>query len=228
MSPDATKEPAEVQTGEEAQSRKAGRRVRDDVAEPAEPISKYRTILADPPWSEVGGGKICRGAQGHYPVMKTDEIIKLMRRELDGKIDTNAHLYLWVTNNFLPDGIKVMQALGFVYKTIITWNKVDEYGKGNIGLGQYYRGVSEQCLFGVKGCLPYRTDDETGKRLQGITAFYAPRQEHSRKPDFMYEMIEKVSYAPRLEMFARFKRTGWDAHGNEVADNGGLFDVETN
>jgi len=150
--------------------------------------------------------------------MKTKEIIALCREVLRGKVDDNAHMYLWVTNNFLRDGLEVMRALDFDYKTMIVWNKRDEYGKGNIGLGQYFRGVSEPCLFGVKGVLPYRTEPETGKRLQGLTAFYEPRQEHSRKPDFMYEMIEKVSHPPYIELFARRQRAGWDMHGNQIAD----------
>jgi len=221
MSPDEIKVSAIAGTGQ-ADSGKADSHVE---RQPLTASPKYRTIYLDPPWAEVGGGKICRGAQAHYPLMKTSEIIKLCRDVLRDKVDTNAHMYLWVTNNFLPDGLEVMKALGFVYKTCITWNKRDEYGNGNIGLGQYYRGVSELCLFGVKGVLPYRTDTETGKRLQGITAFYAPRQEHSRKPDFMYEMIEKVSYPPYIELFARGKRRGWDVWGNEAESvaEGGLF-----
>jgi len=181
-------------------------------------LTMYKTILADPPWPEVGGGKICRGAQKHYPVMRVFEIIPLMKEVLKGKVEENAHMYLWVTNNNLRDGLRVLDALGFEYKTMIVWNKRDPDGRGNIGLGQYFRGVSEPCLFGVKGVLPYRTDDETGKRLQGITAFFAPRREHSQKPEFMYEMIERVSHPPYFEMFCRIKRPGWDAWGNEVVE----------
>jgi N6-adenosine-specific RNA methylase IME4 len=167
---------------------------------------KYRTVLLDPPWNESGGGKIKRGADRHYPLMKTPEILALCQDVLKDKTDDNCHCYLWVTNNFLPDGLEVINALGFNYKTCITWNK------DRFGLGQYYRGITEHCLFSVKGNLPYKVLD--GKRQQGITGFYECKREHSRKPEAMYSMIEKVSYPPRLELFARYHRHGWDVWGN--------------
>jgi N6-adenosine-specific RNA methylase IME4 len=122
------------------------------------PNKQYKTIYADPPWAEYGGGKIKRGADNHYPLMKTKDIIAL---PVPSICENNAHLYLWVTNNFLPDGLEVMKAWGFQYKTIITWTK------DRIGLGQYFRGITEQCLFGVKGNLSYKMLD--GKRQQGKT-----------------------------------------------------------
>lgn len=181
-------------------------------------INKYKTIYADPPWMESGGGKIKRGADRHYPLMKTKDIINLPIHNL---ADDNCHLYLWVTNNFLEDGLQVMKSWGFTYKTKITWVKgecLDSEGKTfkfeNAGLGQYFRGLDEVCLFGVKGVLPYKTLDS--KRQQGKTVFVAPRGQHSEKPKEMYEMIEKVSYAPYIELFARNQRAGWDVWGNEV------------
>ena len=179
---------------------------------------KYKTLYIDPPWSETGGGKIKRGADKHYQLMKTPDIITLLKRELIGHIEPNAHLYLWVTNNFMRDGHKVMDALGFNYKTMITWFKVSEDGKGNIGLGQYFRGVTEHCLFGVKGVLPYKVIHETGKRMQGRTGFYAKKGEHSAKPIEMRKMIETVSYPRYLEMFGRVEVDGWDVWGNEVRE----------
>jgi N6-adenosine-specific RNA methylase IME4 len=169
---------------------------------------KYKTIYADPPWMEVGGGKICRGAQGHYDLMKTKDIMALPVADM---ADTNAHLYLWVTNNFLPDGLKVMEAWGFRYVTMITWVKE------RMGLGQYFRGMTEHLLFGVKGVLPYKIRED-GKRAQGKTVIIAPKREHSRKPDEARVMIESVSHAPRIELFARERCVGWDAWGNEVPD----------
>lgn len=173
---------------------------------------KYKTIYADPPWYAVGGGKIKRGSDKHYPLMKTKDILKLPIEKIS---NDNAHLYLWVTNNFLPDGLKVMEAWGFRYITVITWVKDRQ------GLGQYYRGQTEQCLFGVKGMLPYRI--KNGKRQQGLTvidetprALFAPRKDHSQKPEEMRWMIEKVSHAPRIELFARKKTQDWDVWGNEV------------
>lgn len=170
-------------------------------------MKKYQTIYADPPWLEKGGGKIKRGADKHYPLLKTEAIMDL-GLDLSEYIETNAHLYLWVTNNFLMDGMRVMKAWGFTYKTMITWHK------DRFGLGQYFRGNSEHCLFGVKGVLPYKTLND--KRQQGTTCFSAPRGLHSAKPHEMQEMIEKVSYPNFLEMFARQKNEGWDTWGNEI------------
>lgn len=166
---------------------------------------KYRTIYADPPWNESGGGKIKRGADRHYNLMKTRDIMALPVAEL---AEENCHLYLWTTNNFLPDALKVMEAWGFTYKTIITWNK------DRMGLGQYFRGLTEHCLFGVKGVLPYKEAD--GKRCQGKTGFYAPKGEHSAKPTEARSMIELVSYAPFIELFARQETENWDCWGNEI------------
>jgi len=179
-------------------------------------MTKYKTILADPPWMERGGGKIKRGADRHYNLMKTDDIIELMKKELNEKVDDNAHLYLWVTNNFFKDGFRVIKELGFRYITCITWMK------DRVGLGEYYRGITEHCLFAVKGKLPYK-HDKAGKRLQGVTGFLEERKKHSQKPKKMYDMIEKVSYPPFLELFARTKRKGWDVFGNQV-ETKTLFD----
>ena len=172
-------------------------------------MKKYKTIYADPAWSEVGGGKIKRGADRHYPVMKTKDIIKM--KDMINKVsEDNSHLYLWVTNTFLKDGLKVMEEWGYRYITTITW------AKDRFGLGQYFRGQTEHCLFGVKGRLPYKLKD--GKRQQGTTLINAKRQKHSKKPIEMYDYIEKVSYGKYLELFARNKREGWDSWGNEIND----------
>ena len=170
------------------------------------PDKKYKTIYADPPWKESGGGKIKRGADRHYPLMTTKDIMALPVKEL---AEENCHLYLWVTNNFLEDGLKVMKEWGFRYVTTITW-----YKDGRPGLGQYYRGKTEHCLFGVKGILPYKVADS--KRQQGVSGFIAERGRHSEKPQEMRDMIEKVSYEPRIELFAREQHEKWDIWGNEV------------
>lgn len=132
---------------------------------------KYHTIYADPPWMERGGDG--RGANAHYPIMKTKEIIALapMVQEL---AEENAHLYLWATNNFLPDALEVMKVWGFRYVTTITWVK------DRIGLGQYFRGLTEHCLFGVRGKLPYKVID--GKRQQGKTGFSRRRENTQGSP----------------------------------------------
>lgn len=140
--------------------------------------------------------------------MKTEEIINLPIANLadpDG-----CHIYLWVTNNHLQDGLDCLKAWGFEHITTITWFKDRQ------GLGQYYRGITEHCLFGVtKNRLPYKISDD-GKRCQGITGFYEPKTIHSRKPEAMRGMIETVSYEPRIELFAREEFSNWDRWGNEA------------
>jgi N6-adenosine-specific RNA methylase IME4 len=170
-------------------------------------MKKYKTILADPPWQELGGGKIKRGADRHYNTMSIKEICDLNIKDLS---EDNAHLYLWTTNNFLRKSFDVIDAWGFRYVTTITWMK------DRFGLGQYFRGLTEHCLFCVRGNLPYKTL-ENGKRAQGLTGFTAPRTAHSKKPIEMYQMIEKVSYWPYLEVFARDKYNhNWDVWGNQI------------
>lgn len=167
---------------------------------------RYPTILADPPWNERGGGKIKRGADRHYPLLKTEEIMALPVAQL---AEDNAHLYLWVTNGHLPDGLRVMESWGFKYKTNIAW------AKDRFGLGQYFRGQHELCLFGVRGNIPYRRRAD-GKRAQGTTLIHAPRGAHSEKPEELRVMVERVSPGPYLELFARQKHPGWHVWGDEV------------
>jgi N6-adenosine-specific RNA methylase IME4 len=173
-------------------------------------MNEYRTIYADPPWNETGGGVIRRGADAHYPLMKTQDICNMAPFIHSLRDSHGCHLYLWATNNHLQDALRVMAAWDFRYVTMITWFK-----EGNIGLGQYFRGCTEHCLFGVWGMLPYRMD-VNNKRMQGVTGFSAPRGVHSEKPKEMRTMIERVSYGPRIELFARQTVPGWDAWGNEV------------
>jgi N6-adenosine-specific RNA methylase IME4 len=170
-------------------------------------MTLYRCLYADPPWEEKGGGKIVRGANRHYPLMKAKDIMELDVAKLADP--AGCHLYLWVTNGFLPVGLDVMKTWGFRYVTNITW------AKDRFGIGQYFRGQTEQCLFGVMGNLPYKKTPE-GKRVQGRTLVTAPRTDHSKKPPEMRQMIEKVSYGPFLELFAREKTPNWATWGNEI------------
>jgi N6-adenosine-specific RNA methylase IME4 len=172
----------------------------------------FNTIYADPPWPEYGGGVKGgrRGANRHYDLMSVTEI-RAMGVEVQRVAGKNAHLYLWVTNNYLEEGLQVMRDWGFKYKTTITWVK------DRFGLGQYYRGQTEQCLFGVRGVLPYRTFPD-GKRAQGVTVIHAPRREHSEKPSLMREMIEAVSHGPYLELFARTQALpNWTTWGAQAS-----------
>lgn len=189
---------------------------------------QYRTIYADAPWLERGSGQIKRGADRHYDLMSTDAIAAL---PVGAWAAPDAHLYMWVTNNFLPDGLRVMQAWGFRYVTKIEWFKsvdghddilTDEQCDAadadlQFGIGQYYRGCTEPCLFGVRGRLPYRMLPN-GKRAQGRTGFHARRGEHSAKPEKMRRMIERVSHGPYLELFARRAVAGWDVWGHQAPE----------
>lgn len=168
---------------------------------------KYKTIYADPPWPEHGGGKIKRGADRHYPLMSLKEIQALPIQDL---ADENCHLYLWTTNNYLYEALGIMKSWAFRYITTITW------AKDRVGLGQYYRGQTEHCLFGIKGNLPYRMNGR--KRIQGVTLINAKRRKHSQKPDEMRLMIMKVSHPPYLELFARERWKHWSSWGMETPD----------
>lgn len=173
-------------------------------------IKKYKTVLGDPPWNEIGGGKIRRGADKHYSLMKVDEIIEYMKKI---PFDENCHLYLWVTNNFLEKGLRVMKELKFKYKTNIVWVK------DRIGLGQYFRGQYELLLFGVKGNLPYKHKDNPSRSCcVESTVINAKRRKHSQKPVEQYFKIENTSYPPYLEVFARDRREEWDSLGDELTD----------
>lgn len=172
---------------------------------------KFKTIYLDPPWPEKGGGKIVRGAQRHYDVMKVPEIIIAVGHVIDRHMQFNSHIYCWATNNYLPAAFECLDAWSYRYVTMITW-----YKQGQIGLGQYYRGCTEHCLFGVRGRIPYRML-QSGKRAQGVTGFVAPRtRQHSEKPHTMRMMIQIVSPGPYLELFGRKRVPGWAVWGDEV------------
>src|SRR3990167_643962 len=169
-------------------------------------VGGWKTIMADPPWNEMGGGQIVRGAQRHYPLMKTADIKAMPVRVIAAD---QAHLYVWTTNNFLKDALEVVEAWGFRYITLITWVK------DRFGLGQYYRGQTEHAIFAVRGNLPYRQRSD-GKRAQGTTVIVASRRGHSQKPDQLRLWVEQVSHPPYLELFARSRRAGWTCWGNEA------------
>lgn len=168
----------------------------------------HRTIYVDPPWPEYGGGKIKRVADRHYSLMSLKEIIALPIQKLVHP--EGGHLWLWTTNNQLKNALEVIDAWGFEYKSTVTWFK-----PGRIGLGQWLRGCTEHCFFATtKKSLPYKIVD--GKRQQGVTGFTAERREHSVKPEEMRTMIERVSYPPFIELFARREYDHWTCVGNEV------------
>jgi len=167
----------------------------------------FKTVVLDPPWQERGGGKIKRGADRHYPLVKTDALPDIIRGCSHwAGVEESAHMYMWVTNNFLVDGLWLMHTLGFTYKTNIVWVKQ------RIGLGQYFRGKHELCLFGVRGdAYSVRTNDKTI-----ASVLHADRGQHSKKPDEFMDLVEKRSVGPYLEVFARRTRENWTSWGNEI------------
>ncbi len=184
-------------------------------------MKKYKTILADPPWryrDTLGyntykesyprkGNKTIRGVEKHYSTMSDEDIVALPVADL---ADKQAHLYLWVTAAHKEIGYKVCRAWGFVPTLELVWIKTTKEGHPYMGMGHYYRHSHENVIFGVKGklqCLNKTTR----------TVFFAPRSTtHSTKPEVAYKIIESMSPPPRIELFARQKREGWDAWGNEV------------
>lgn len=167
----------------------------------------YSTILMDPPWNETGGGKIKRGADRHYPLVKTPELPRIIMQSGLWDPSEHCHLYLWATANHLPDALWLMGALGFQYKTNVVWTK-----EGRKGLGQYFRMQHEHLLFGVRGKgFQVKTDD----RSLG-SWIHAPRGRHSQKPTAAHELIEARSQGPYLELFARGAQPGWTAWGQGI------------
>jgi N6-adenosine-specific RNA methylase IME4 len=173
----------------------------------------YGTIYADPPW-KLTGGKNGKGGWSktaspdvHYPLMKLEDILALPVSDL---ALPDAHLWLWVPNSMLPQGLEVMEEWGFEYKNNLAWIK-----EGAPGLGQYMRTMHEICLFGKRGHTPYSRRAD-GKRDQPVSFHTARRGRHSEKPPAIRNIIKRVSPGPYLELFARKKVEGWDAWGNEV------------
>jgi N6-adenosine-specific RNA methylase IME4 len=173
---------------------------------------KFRTILADPPWQFANRtGKMAPEHKrlNRYQTLTLQEICEI---PVHLAADQPAHLYLWVPNALLPDGLEVMRAWGFTYKTNVVWHKVRKDGEPDgRGVGFYFRNTTELVLFGIRGAM--RTL-QPGRRQVNIVK--SQKQEHSRKPDVMYEIIEACSPGPYLELFARGTRPGWQAWGNQA------------
>lgn len=198
------------------------------------PEGPFRTISADPPWPYdtaakgtraiptkliQGGSRLGKSVSDwSYSPMPMDEILALPVRDV---ADSSAHLYLWVTNAFIAEGMEVMAAWGFKYKTMLTWTKTQDSHPIRVSMksGFYFRGATEHVLFGVRGSCP----PPDGLALP--TGYLWPRlARHSEKPhEFYRDVAEKMSPEPRLEMFARGPRVGWTTWGNQAEDPDSLF-----
>jgi N6-adenosine-specific RNA methylase IME4 len=177
---------------------------------------KFKTILADPPWQfQNKTGKVAPEHRrlSRYGTMTLDEIKLLPVSQVS---DETSHLYMWVPNALLPEGIEVLRAWGFKYKSNIIWHKIrKDGGSDGRGVGFYFRNVTEMILFGVRGknartLPPGRTQ---------VNYLATRKREHSRKPDEQYEIIQNCSPGPYLEMFARGTRAGWAIWGDQADDS---------
>jgi N6-adenosine-specific RNA methylase IME4 len=176
---------------------------------------KFKTILADPPWQfQNRTGKMAPEHRrlARYSTMSLADVASLPVADLAAE---TAHLYLWVPNALLLEGIQVLSAWGFQYKTNLVWHKVrKDGGPDGRGVGFYFRNVTELVLFGVRG--KNARTLAPGRRQVNFLA--TQKREHSRKPDEMYGLIEACSPGPYLELFARGTRPGWAMWGDQASE----------
>ena len=169
------------------------------------PNKKYSIIYADPPWQYKRNGN--HSYESQYNVMSLENIKNLPVNKIS---EDNSHLYMWVTNPFISEGLEVCKSWGFEYKTLITWVKTYKDGSPIMGMGYYFRGATEHIIFGVKGkklCNNRNTNN----------LFFGLQIKHSRKPDFVNYLIVKCSgNLSRIELFAREESFGWDCWGNDT------------
>lgn len=177
---------------------------------------RFGTILADPPWQfQNRTGKVAPEHRrlSRYGTMTLDEICALPVRDI---ANDPSHLYLWVPNALLPDGLKVMEAWGYTYKSNLIWRKIrKDGGSDGRGVGFYFRNVTEMLLFGIRG----KNARTLAPGRRQVNYLESRKREHSRKPDEQYKIIEACSPPLRLEMFSRGTRPGWKVWGNQ-ADEG--------
>lgn len=173
---------------------------------------RFTTVLADPPWRFTNRtGKVAPEHRrlNRYGTLSTKEICEI---PVSVACEEPAHLYLWVPNALLPDGLQVMAAWGFTYKANIVWHKIrKDGGPDGRGVGFYFRNTTELVLFGIRGSMRTLAP---GRRQVNIIR--TRKQEHSRKPDELYDIIEDCSPAPYLELFARGTRKNWFTVGNQA------------
>lgn len=174
----------------------------------------FGTVLADPPWRfQNRTGKVAPEHRrlSRYDTMSVEQICGMGVGEVMAE---QSHCYLWVPNALLGEGLQVMEAWGFTYKSMLVWAKRrKDGGPDGRGVGFYFRNVTEPILFGVRGKL--RTLPPGRRQVNMIET---RKREHSRKPDEQYAIMEGCSWGPRLEMFARGPRLGWTVWGNQSDD----------
>ena len=174
---------------------------------------KFRTVLADPPWQfENRTGKMAPEHKrlNRYATMTLNDILAL---PVSAVVEEPAHLYLWVPNALLPEGLRVLSAWGFDYKSNLVWHKVRKDGAPDgRGVGFYFRNTTELILFGVRG----RNARTLAAGRRQVNIIRSRKREHSRKPDETYALVESCSPGPFLELFARGSRPGWVTWGNQA------------
>jgi N6-adenosine-specific RNA methylase IME4 len=175
--------------------------------------NRFATVLADPPWRFTNRtGKMAPEHRrlSRYGTLGLDQIAALPVGEITAPV---AHLYLWVPNALLPEGLTVLQAWGFRYKSNIIWHKRrKDGGSDGRGVGFYFRNVTEMLLFGVRG----KNARTLAPGRRQVNYIASRKREHSRKPDEQYHLIEGCSPGPYLELFARGIRPGWAVWGSEA------------
>jgi len=177
---------------------------------------RFPTIMADPPWQFVNRtGKVAPEHRrlSRYGTMDLTQIKSLPVQDITAP---TAHLYLWVPNALLPEGLEVLKSWGFTYKSNIVWHKVrKDGGSDGRGVGFYFRNVTEVILFGTKG----KNARTLAPGRSQVNYISSRKREHSRKPDEQYPLIESCSPGPYLEMFGRGIRKGWATWGNQAEES---------
>lgn len=175
----------------------------------------WKTLLADPPWRFTNRtGKVAPEHRrlDRYSTLDVDSICNIPVADV---LAPNSHLYLWVPNALLPEGLRVMESWGFRYVSNVIWAKRrKDGGPDGRGVGFYFRNVTEIILFGVHGSM--RTLPHARSQVNMIET---RKREHSRKPDEQYEFIQSCSPGPYLELFARHPQPGWEVWGDEAAED---------
>ena len=174
---------------------------------------RFKTVMADPPWRfQNSTGKVAPEHRrlSRYGTMELSDIMALPVADV---CDEVAHLYLWVPNALLPEGLAVLKAWGFTYKSNVVWHKVrKDGGSDGRGVGFYFRNVTELILFGVRG----KNARTLAPGRSQVNMIQTRKREHSRKPDEQYELIESCSPGPFLELFGRGVRRGWTTWGDQA------------